>query len=292
MVPRHSWLGSASGCSVWSLATPVCGCWLRFPATPGWGPPAAVGCFVGAGGCPVLCVFLAWAVARGAPAFVFLVLLVVWCSGVGWVFLPPVLVCVRACAWCVVGLWLLVPPSLRWGLRLVFVWVWLVCVVVGPSPVLVGGPGCSSPPLLAGVCRSRWWLVPRQSWLRVFIAVPRHSWQGFARCGGGGSLATPGCGPRGLPPVFLFWSGLACGGGVVVLCPCVGVLCCGWRPCSSPLPCCVCVCVVWRLVLVWVVCGVRVWCACSVCVCVCVRCVVCRVCHTWFDSHRRPTWSR
>ena len=31
----------------------------------------------------------------------------------------------------------------------------------------------------------------------------------------------------------------------------------------------VCVCVVWRLLLVWVVCGVRVWCACRVCVCAC-----------------------
>ena len=33
-VPRYSWLGSAG---VWSLATPGCGSWLRFPATPGLG---------------------------------------------------------------------------------------------------------------------------------------------------------------------------------------------------------------------------------------------------------------
>ena len=36
-VPRYSWLGSAVGGGVWSLATPGCGSRLRFPATPGWG---------------------------------------------------------------------------------------------------------------------------------------------------------------------------------------------------------------------------------------------------------------
>ena len=41
-VPRQSWLGSAGGGGVWSLATPGCGCWLRFSATPGWGLPSAV----------------------------------------------------------------------------------------------------------------------------------------------------------------------------------------------------------------------------------------------------------
>ena len=36
-VPRHSSLGSAGGSGVWSLATPDCGTWMRFPATPGLG---------------------------------------------------------------------------------------------------------------------------------------------------------------------------------------------------------------------------------------------------------------
>ena len=36
-VPRHSWLRFAGSGGVWSLATPGCGSWLRFPATPGGG---------------------------------------------------------------------------------------------------------------------------------------------------------------------------------------------------------------------------------------------------------------
>ena len=36
-VPRHSCLGSAGSGGVWSLATPGCGSWFLFPATPGWG---------------------------------------------------------------------------------------------------------------------------------------------------------------------------------------------------------------------------------------------------------------
>ena len=42
-VPRHSWLGSAGGGGVWSLATPGCGSWLRFPATAGSGGSAGGG---------------------------------------------------------------------------------------------------------------------------------------------------------------------------------------------------------------------------------------------------------
>ena len=40
-IPRQSWLGSAGCGGVWSLATPGCGSWLRFPATPGWGGGSA-----------------------------------------------------------------------------------------------------------------------------------------------------------------------------------------------------------------------------------------------------------
>ena len=74
--------------------------------------------------------------------------------------------CVRA--WClcrcvVRGLWCVVCGG---G---VLVGLWLVCGVVGPSPLLAEFPVCYSPPLLAGF-RCLWW-----------CAVPRHSWLGF-RC--------------------------------------------------------------------------------------------------------------
>ena len=104
----------------------------------------------------------------------------------------------------------------------VLVGLWLVCGVVGPSPLLAEVSVCYSPPLLAGfrcwwwwavpatpgwgplaavVC-SVWcvavvcwwgcgwcvvWLVPRHSWRRFLCATPRHSWLGFAAGGGGRS---------------------------------------------------------------------------------------------------------
>ena len=191
--PRHSWLGSVGGVAVWCVVCGggvlvglwlVCGVvgpspllaevlvcysppllagcrcrwWWAVPATPGWGPLAAVVCGV----------------------------------------------------WCVVcggGVW---------------VGLWLVCGVVGPSPLLAEVPVCYSPPLLAGF-RFRWWwavpatpgwgplaallcgvwcvavvcwwgcgwcvvwLVPRHSWRRFLCATPRHSWLGFAAGGGGRS---------------------------------------------------------------------------------------------------------
>ena len=95
----------------------------------------------------------------------------------------------------------------------VLVGLWLVCGVVGPSPLLAEVPVCYSPPLLAGFrCRWWWavpatpgwglpaavvcwwgcgwcvvWLVPRHSWRRFLCATPRHSWLGFAAAGGGRS---------------------------------------------------------------------------------------------------------
>ena len=74
--------------------------------------------------------------------------------------------CVRAwcLCWCVVrGSWCVVCGGGVLG------GLWLVCGVVGPSPLLAEVPVCYSPPLLAGF-RCRWW-----------CAVPRHSWLGF-RC--------------------------------------------------------------------------------------------------------------
>ena len=236
--PRHSWLGSACGGGVWCVVcgggvlvglrlvcgvvgpspllaeVPVCysppllagfRCrwWWAVPATPGWGPPAAVVCGV-------------------------------WCVAV---------VCWWGCGWCVVWLvprhswgrllcatprhsWLgfaaagggRFPPLLA-GVRLrrrcvvcgggVLVGLWLVCGVVGPSPLLVEVPVCYSPPLLAGFRCWWWWAVPatpgwgplaavvcgvwcvvgvpRHSWRRFLCATPRHSWLGFAAAGGGRS---------------------------------------------------------------------------------------------------------
>ena len=184
-----------------------CRWWWAVPATPGWGPLAAVVCGV-------------------------------WCVAV---------VCWWGCGWCVVWLvprhswrrflcatprhsWLgfaaggggRSPPLLagvRWRRRCVvcgggvLLGLWLVCGVVGPSPLLAEVPVCYSPPLLAGF-RCRWWWavpatpgwgplaavvcgvwcgvwcvvgVPRHSWRRFLCATPRHSWLGFAAAGGGRS---------------------------------------------------------------------------------------------------------
>ena len=184
-----------------------CRWWWAVPATPGWGPLAAVVCGV-------------------------------WCVAV---------VCWWGCGWCVVWLvprhswrrflcatprhsWLgfaaggggRSPPLLagvRWRRRCVvcgggvLLGLWLVCGMVGPSPLLAEVPVCYSPPLLAGF-RCRWWWavpatpgwgplaalvcgvwcgvwcvvgVPRHSWRRFLCATPRHSWLGFAAAGGGRS---------------------------------------------------------------------------------------------------------
>ena len=128
--------------------------------------------------------------------------------------------CVRAwcLCWCVVrGLWCVVCGG---G---VLVGLWLVCGVVGPSPLLAQVPVCYSPLLLAGF-RCLWW-----------CAVPRHSWRGFCCrqwrvvcgvwcvvCGErrwcvggvvagvwcGWSLATPGGGSRVLLPATPGWVSL------------------------------------------------------------------------------------
>ena len=140
----------------WSLATPGRGSCVLLPATPGWvlllvvvgvprhcwlRVPGAVprhswlGFAVGAGGCssPLL--------AEGPGC----------CS-------PPLLVRVRWRRWCVVCgvLCVVCGGGVLMGL-------WLVCGVVGPSPLLAEIPVSYSPPLLAGFhCRS-WW---------AFLATP------------------------------------------------------------------------------------------------------------------------
>ena len=67
----------------------------------------------------------------------------------------------------------------------------LLVVVGGLSPFLDEGPGCSSPPILAGACCRRWWVVPRRSWLRALGVVPCHSWLESVAGGGGWSAANP-----------------------------------------------------------------------------------------------------
>ena len=174
---------------------------MRFPATPGWGPLAAVVCGV-------------WCVVCG----LWYAAVVCW-WGCGWcvVWLVPRHSWRRSlCAtprdswlgfaaggggvWCVVcGVWCVVCGG---G---VLVGLWLVCGVVGPTPLLAEVPVCYSLPLLAGYRCRRW---------RAFLATP-----------GGGSRArfpaTPGwvslsavvCGVWCV--VCGVWC-VVCGGGVLV----------------------------------------------------------------------------
>ena len=286
--PRHSWLGFAAGgggCSSPLLAEGLgCGSppllagvrlrwWCAAPRHSWLGPSGCGGVFRG-WTCSLLCVFVVCVAARGGRAVLCVVCL--WCPRcwwcgvvVRWVCLPRALVCVVVCVWCAGGLWFVVPASCGWGLRLVFVWLWLVCGV-GPPPLLAEGPGCcappplagvhscavvvgpltflaeglgyGAPPLLAGVRRRVPWLVPHHSWPRAVGVVPRHSW---------------------LDSRVAFSLVLVC---VCVLC---GASCwCGWRA--------------------GVVRGVVGVC---VCVFVCVRCVVCGVCHTVVGSRRQSAWS-
>ena len=220
----------------WSLATPGGGSCVLLPATPGWvSLPVVLGgprhSWLGSvGGVAVWCVVCGGGVLVG----LWLVCGVVGPSPllaeVPVCYSPPLLAGFR-CRW-----WWAVPATPGWGpLAAVVcgvwcvvcgggVWVglWLVCGVVGPSPLLAEVPVCYSPPLLAGF-RFRWWwavpatpgwgplaallcgvwcvavvcwwgcgwcvvwLVPRHSWRRFLCATPRHSWLGFAAGGGGRS---------------------------------------------------------------------------------------------------------
>ena len=266
-LPCHSWLGSASGGGVW------------LPATPGWGLPVAVGCFVGGG---VPCCVCLWCVWLRAVAVLCCVLCVCgvrvvggvvwWCGGcvfrVRWCawlrvcgvpvacgFLcPPLLV--RACGWCLCGC--------GWCV----VWVprhfWLRYLVAAPRHSWLGSAVV------------QWWLAPCQFWLRGLVTGPRHSWLLSAAGCRGWSLAAPGRGPWAWFPATPSW------GPVVVVVGALGGLLLGLG---------LCVCVVWRFVLVWVACGGHARCGCRVCACVCVRCVVCGVCHTLVGSRRPSAWS-
>ena len=224
-----------------------CRWWWAVPADPGWGLAAvvcgvwcvAVVCWWGCGWCVV------WLVPRHSwRRFLCATPRHSWLgfAAAGGGRSPPLLAGVRLRRWCVVC-----GGGVLLGL-------WLLCGVVGPSPLLAEVPVCYSPPLLAGFrCRWWWavpatpgwglaavvcgvwcvavvcwwgcgwcvvWLVPRHSWRRFLCATPRHSWLGFAAAGGGRS-------PPLLAGVLRRWC-VVCGvwrwcvGGVVA-----GVWC-GW----------------------------------------------------------------
>ena len=138
-VPCHSWLGSAS-----RGGGRFCGVW--------WGVSRVV-CICGAARaravCAGVCVVCSWCLWWW------------WCR-CGCVFRVCFCVCVCVCGLLAVcGCWSLLPPGS--GLLVVLVWVWLVCAVVGPLPLLAEVPVCDSPLILAGF-RGRWW------W--AFLATP------------------------------------------------------------------------------------------------------------------------
>ena len=241
--PRHSWLGSVGGVAVccvvcgggvlvglWLVCgvvgpspllaeVPVCysppllagfRCrwWWAVPATPGWGPLAAVVCGV-------------WCVVCGGGVLVGLWLV---CGVVGpspllaevpVCYSPPLLAGFR-CRW-----WWAVPATPGWGpLAAVVcgVWcvvcgggvllgLWLVCGVVGPSPLLAEVPVCYSPPLLAGFRCRWWWEVPAtRGWgpLAAVVCGVLCSVCGVLV----GSLATPGGGSCVLLPATPGWVSL------------------------------------------------------------------------------------
>ena len=138
-----------------------CRWWWAVPATPGGGPLAAVVCGVWC----VVCGVWRWCVGGVVAG--------VWCgwslatpgggscvllpATPGWVSLPVVVGGPRH-SWLGSagggGVWCVVCGG---G---VLVALWLVCGVVGPSPLLAEVPVCYSPPLLAGFRRRWWWAVP------------------------------------------------------------------------------------------------------------------------------------
>ena len=228
------------GCS---FATPGRGSRVRFPATPGWGPPAVAVAVSVAEGFPVLCVL----VARRMRV-VSVLLCVVCVLGVCVVGGAGVGVCVCVCV-CVVCWWRVVAGPCLHKLLLGLVGLWLVCAVMVPSPLLAEspvcnlrnswlglaaggggcplrllaeGPGCGSPPLLAGVRRWWWCAVPCHSWLRVLVAAPRHSWLGSVGCVG--VFRGSGC-----LVLCVFVACVAARGGGAVLCVvCLWCPCCWW----------------------------------------------------------------
>ena len=174
--PRHSWLGSACGGGVWCV---VCGVWRWCVG----GVVAGVWCgwslaTPGGGSCVLLPATPGWVslpVVVGGPRHS-------WLGSVGGV-----------AVWCVVC-----------GAG-VLVGLWLVCGVVGPSPLLAEVPVCYSPPLLAGFRCRWWWAVPATPGWGPLAAVVCGVWRWCV----GGVVAGVWCG----------WSLATPGGGSCVLLP-------------------------------------------------------------------------
>ena len=173
-----------------------CRCWWAVPATPGWGPLAAVVC----GGGVLVGLWLVCGVVGPSPLL----------AAVPVCYSPPYLAGFR-CRW-----WWVVPATPGWGpLAAVVCGVWCVAVVCWW--------GC-------GWCVV--WLVPRHSWRWFLCATPRHSWLGFAAGGGGRSLPLlAGVRWRRWCVVCGVWRW--CVGGVVA-----GVWC-GWSLATPGGGCCV-----------------------------------------------------
>ena len=236
LVPRHSW-------QRFLCATP-CHSWLGFAAAGGGRSPpllagvlrrwcVAVVCWWGCGWCVV------WLVPRHSwRRFLCATPRHSWLgfAAAGGGRSPPLLagVRLRRCVWCVVC---------GGG---VLVGLWLVCGVVGPSPLLAEVPVCYSPPLLAGFRYRWWWAVPATPGWGPLVAVVCGVWRWcvagvVAGVWCGWSLATPGGGSCVLLPATPGWvslplvvggprhSWLGSAGGVGVWC--VAVVCCwgcGW----------------------------------------------------------------
>ena len=190
-------------------------------------------------------------------------------------------VCVGAvgvrCGWSLAtpgcGSWVPFPATACWGL--------LFVVVAGSSPFLAEGFGCSAPPLLAGVHRWGWWVVPRHPWPRAVVAVSRHSWLGSAGCAVGVRSPLLAEGPAACSRSSFPGQGLLVA--VVWRC-CARVLVCYvviGGPCPSLWPRSVCVFCLAPRVGVGGVRGRFVCAGLAVCVCVCA-------CGVWFFRYVIP----
>ena len=185
-------LVSVSLFSAGPLSLPwCCRSWLGGPPVPVWG--SCLRCPLGGGFGPLLCCWWAvwwlWAVFARPPPPPLFFFFFFFRGGGACRAVPPVAF-----------------PRLAVAL-------WLVCGVVGPSPLLAEVPVCYSPPLLAGF-RCRWlWAVPATPGWGLPAAVVSGVWRWCV--GGvvagvwcGWSLATPGGGSCVLLPATPGWVSL------------------------------------------------------------------------------------
>ena len=215
---------------------------MRFPATPGWGLPAAV-VAVSAGLGGVLSAiprrsWLGFAAGGGGCSSPLLA------EGPG-CGSPSLLARVRWRAWCVVAChsWLRCLVAVT---RHAWLGGPLVAVVAWPLPTLAEGLGCGSPPLLAGVRRPRRWVFLWVGVSRVVCACGAACVRGVCAC------------VCGVCSWCLCWWWRGCGRALrvrlcVFVCVCACVVC-WWRAVAGP-------CFPWLLLVlveVWLVCAVVV----------------------------------